>query len=129
MNVWHIFLTSTDSHQVDRVVNGSQGGTVFDIADDFRCEAGRSGELVTAVNDTVSDGINFVNAFDDAMVFADQGFNDNLYGCIVIRKIAISFQPLGIGRFVAEVTEFRSDSFAEPLCQDAFIIHFHQTEF
>ena len=104
--------------------SGPSGDALGDGVEDLVVDEDALGELLTAVENTVTDGADFLQARDDAVFLACQLLDDGVDRFRVGREL-YQFLELRFpvhGRMF-ELAAFDADALAHALCNDSFRVH------
>ena len=120
---------SVDTCQVARGVERSQVLQTLDLLDDFVGHNSAILEDLATMCDTVADGSDLFEVFDDANLGVGQSFENNLYtfGVIGYGQLLIVFLAV---EFMGEFTHIKTDSLEKTFCHHLGIVrHIYQLVF
>ncbi len=126
-NVAHNVAAGVDADDVCWVVQGSEGGALLESFHDGIVDAHGGSELLAAVNDAVTDGVDLLHGCDNAVLGAGELVDDGCYclgmggHCDVLVEYGLAADQRG----VLEVT-VKADALAQTLSHDRLGLHVDQ---
>ena len=124
--VRHQFLASADTSNIRRLMKRShitQGFNLLQVF--FRNENGFT-EHFAAMDNTVTNGIDFIHGFDDTMVGVNKGSKDFLDPIYMIGDLAFHANLILACRRVGQDRTIDTDTFYQAFGDDGFIFHVDQ---
>ena len=112
------FFHGVDALQAARVVQRSEIAKVFDALDDLVVDEDALGELLATVGYAVTNGVDFLQVFDDAHLRVDQSLQHQLNAFGVVRDGELFIVFLAI-IFMGEFAHFEADALQEAFGQQA----------
>gem|GEM_PF-6031343 len=96
----HEFGAGVDTEDVGRVVEGCEVDAFFEGIHDLRGDEDGVGEFLGAVDDAMSNGVDFLHVFEDAVLFVGEGIKDHFYADAVVFDVGFEDDFFFAGRLM-----------------------------
>ena len=122
-NALHLLLAGLDAGEVRRVVEGAEVEALADRLLDGGFDERGLGELQSAVEDAVADGVDFGKRLHGAVLRVREGGADMLEGLSVVEGLDALRLLLAAGGLIDEVGVFGADAFDDALAEHGLGLH------